>query len=83
MRFFINRLPVLVLFAALIGCEQHKSYMHDPLVRQLNVIAGPVSEPENATQAEPYPPVRPLLPADPSNVAIAPMVQTPERTPAP
>jgi hypothetical protein len=82
MRFSFRRLAVLLALAPLIGCEQRKSYMRDPLVRQLNVIAGPVSEPENATQVEPYPPVRPVLPDDPANIAVAPIVQTEERTPA-
>jgi hypothetical protein len=77
------RLSILFVFAALIGCEEHKSYMRDPIVRQLKVIAGPVSEPERATPAEPYPPVRPVLPDDPSSVVVAPMVQSPQRTPAP
>jgi hypothetical protein len=76
------RFAVVGLFAALTGCQQCKSYMRDPIVRQHNVIAGPVSEPANATQAEPYPPVRPVLPDDPSNVAVTPMEKTPERTPA-
>ncbi len=52
-----------------IGCGQNKSYLRHPLVRQLNVIAGPVSEPETATQAEPYPPARPTQPDEFPNVA--------------
>ena len=81
MRFSIRCLAILVALAPLIGCEQRKSYLRDPLVRQLNVIVGPATEPENATQIEPYPPVRPALP-DEANVAATPVVHTEERTPA-
>jgi hypothetical protein len=77
-----RRLAILLALTSLFGCAQHKSYMRDPLVRQLNVIAGPVSEPANATQVDPYPPVRPVLPDDPANIAPAPIVQTADRTPA-
>jgi len=82
MRFPIRGLAILLALAPLIGCEQRRAYLRDPLVRQLNVIAGPASEPENATQVEPYPPVRPVLPDEPASVAVVPIVQTGERTAA-
>ncbi len=82
MRFSIWGLAIVLALAPLIGCEQRKSYLRDPLVRQLNVIASPASVPENATQIDPYPPVRPILPDEPTNIAVAPIVQTAERTPA-
>jgi hypothetical protein len=82
MRFSIRGLAIVLALAPLIGCEQRKSYLRDPLVRQLNVIASPASMPENATQVDPYPPVRPVLPDDPANIAISPIVQTADRTPA-
>jgi hypothetical protein len=80
MRFSIRCLTVFLGLAPLIGCEQHKSYMRDPMVRQLNVIVGPATEPENATQVDPYPPVRPVLPEEPADPFITPIVQTAERT---
>jgi hypothetical protein len=54
----------------LLGCQQEKSYLRHPLVREMNITPGPISEPENSTQAEPYPPPRPYLPPAPANVAL-------------
>jgi hypothetical protein len=67
------------------GCQSSnsKSYLRSPLVRELRISPGPPGEPENSTQAEPYPPPRPILPDEPSNFAAVPMIQTPDRTPAP
>jgi hypothetical protein len=79
-----RRLAILAL-VLLCGC-QHKdrqAYRRNPLVRELNVAPGPAAAPETATQAEPYPPPRPHLPADPSSFASVPHVQSPERTPVP
>ena len=72
-------------FAFLVaGCQPgSKSYMRSPLVRELRITPGPPGEPEISTQAEPYPPPRPILPDEPSSFAALPMIQTPDRTPVP
>ena len=65
------------------GCDGHdKPYMRHPLVKEMQVMAAPFKESEGATQAEPYPPLRPILPDQPSNLAVEPIIQTPARTPA-
>jgi hypothetical protein len=85
----LSRRQILASFAfsistIIVGCQSApKSYMRNPLVRELRVAPGPVSDVENSTPADPYPPPRPILPDEPSSVANVPMIQTPERTMAP
>lgn len=81
----IWRLGFLFLaFSFLDGCKgQQKSYMLSPLVRARNVIPTPNKEPETSTQVEPYPPQRPVIPEEPSNLISLPTIRTPDHTPAP
>ena len=77
-------IAALLSFTVLSGCKSPvKPYMRNSMVREMNVTASPITEPETATQAEPYPPPRPILPDEPSHLATVPMIRTPERTPVP
>jgi hypothetical protein len=77
-------LSILCVAAAIAGCaEERKSYMRNPLVREMKVVPGSARVPETSTQAEPVPPPRPVLPDDPSTLISAPTIRTNERTPAP
>jgi hypothetical protein len=61
---------MLLVGLAAAGCQSRdKPYLRNPLIRESAVTKGAVPEPERATPVEPYPPPRPYLPDEPSNVA--------------
>lgn len=72
-----------LMLLALAGCaEERKSYMRHPLVREMQLMPAPQTVPETSTQAEPFPPPRPILAQESSTLVDVPMIQSPERTPA-
>jgi hypothetical protein len=76
------QLLLLLVIISCMGCgEARKSYMRHPLVHESDIVAGPISEPPIATQAEPYPPPRPNLEIEASNLITVPMIQSTDRTP--
>ena len=82
LRVAASRIVCVVFLLA--GCaEERKSYMRHPLVREMKVMPAPANVPETSTQAEPFPPPRPVLPHEASTLVTAPTIQSPERTPAP
>ena len=83
MRHLVRLSIVAILVIWFVGCEGRKSYMRHPLVAQAKVVAGPINEPEILTQVEPYPPPRPNLEIEASNLITVPMIKSSERTPAP